>query len=87
MYTLPVNLEKELKGKLPKIWIIIISSLVLIIIIIIIIFTIGLIKLKKKNTNLKEKVLSVSFTTEKIDEDIIEKDNCKKDEDIENAFI
>ena len=87
VYTLPVNLEKELKGKLPKIWIIIISSLVLIIIIIIIIFTIGLIKLKKKNINLKEKVLSVSFTTEKIDEDIIEKDNCKKDEDIENAFI
>ena len=87
VYTLPVNLKKELKGKFPKIWIIIISSLVLIIIIIIIIFTIGLIKLKKKNTNLKEKVLSVSFTTEKIDEDIIEKDNCKKDEDIENAFI
>ena len=88
IYTLPVNLEEELKGELTLTWIIIISSLVLVIIIIIIIFSIGLIKLKKKNTNLKERVLSTSFTSGKIDEDIIEKDKSKKDEeDKENMFV
>ena len=87
IYTLIANLEQELKGEFPIIWIIIISSLVLIIIIIIIIFTIGLFKLKKKNTNLKEKVLSTSFASGQIDENIIEKVNSKKDGDNENLFI
>jgi hypothetical protein len=88
VYRLKVNLEDELKEKFPfRLVIIIICPFIFVIIIIIIIFTIGFIKLKKNNTNLKEKVLAISFTTGKIDEEIIEKKNSKNDEDYENTFI
>ena len=92
VYTLPVNLEKELKEKLLNYpfnltLIIIIGSLVLAIIIIILGFTIGFIKIKKKNTNLKEKVLAISFTSEKFEEETNERRTTKKDEDYENTFI
>jgi len=92
VFKLPINLEKELKEKgqppsLTLTWIIIISSLVLLIFIIIIGFTIGFIKMKKSNTNLKEKVLAISFTSGKIDEEITEKKTSKNDEDYENTFI
>jgi len=87
VYTIPVNLEEELKEKLELIWLIIIGSLVIVIIIIIIIFTIGFIKIKKSNTNLKEKVLAISFTSGKIAEDMNEKNTSKSDEDYENTFI
>jgi len=88
IYTLPVNLEKELKViKSLTLSLIIILSLLVFVIFIIIIFSIGLIKLKKKNTNLKEKVLSTSFASGKIDENIIEKDNSKKDDNNVDMFI
>ena len=82
IYTLPVNLEKELDKKLT---IIIISLILLVLlVIIIIIFTIGLVQLKKKNSNLKKEVLSITFSSEKIDEneDILEKANTRKSENI-----
>jgi len=87
VYTLPVIIEGVSKEEFPLKWVIIISSLVLVIIIIIIIFTIGYIKMKKSNTNLKEKVLAISFTSEKIDEEINERRTSIKDEDYENTFI
>ena len=87
VYTLPVIIEGESKVEFPLKWVIIISSLVLVIIIIIIIFTIGYIKMKKSNTNLKEKVLAISFTSEKIDEEISEISSSKNDENYENIFI
>ena len=48
-----------------------------------------MIKLKKNNNNLQDKVLGISFASGKIDEDIIvEKSfDSKKDEDKENTFV
>jgi hypothetical protein len=88
VYKLPVNLDEELKEEFPLIWVLIISSLALVIIIIIIGFTIGYIKLKNKNSNLKEKVLAISFTSGTIDDEIAKKKSMSRsDEDYENTFI
>jgi len=44
--------------------------------------------MKKKNKTLKEKVLATSFSSENINENILDKnEKSSKDEDIENAFI
>ena len=89
LYTLPINLEDELKDTNSKlIWILVITSLGLVIIVIIIISAIIVTKMKKSNKNLKEKVLAISFTSGKIDDEIIGKtSNSKNDEDYENTFI
>ena len=87
VYTFPLIIEEETKEEFPLKWAIIVSSLVLVINIIIIIFTILYIKMQKSNTNLKEKVLAISFTTGKIDEEINNKRTSKNDEDYENTFI
>ena len=89
LYTIPINLEDELKDTNSKlIWILIIASLGLVIIVIIIISVIIVTRMKKSNKNLKEKVLAISFTSGKIDDEIIGKaSNSKNDEDYENTFI
>ena len=88
LYNIPINLEDEFKDKNDNWELIIVSaSLGFVIITILIITIIIVIKLKKNNTNLKEKVLAISFTSGKIDDEIEEKKNCKNDEDYENTFI
>ena len=87
VYTFPGIIEQESKDNFPLIWVIIISSLVLVIIIIVIAFTIGYIKMKKSNTNLREKVLSISFSSENNDEEINDRITSIIDEDYENTFI
>ena len=87
VYTFPGIIEQELKDNFPLIWVIIIGSLVLVIIIIVIVFTIGYIKMKKSNTNLREKVLSISFSSENNDEEINDRRSSTIDEDYENTFI
>ena len=89
MYKLEINLEDEFGRKFPILWIVVISLSVFVIIIIIIVLSIGMIKLKKKNNNLKDKVLGISFTSDKIDEDIIveRRSESKTDEDKENTFV
>ena len=88
MIKLEMNLEKEFGEKFPLLWIITISLSVLIIIIIIAVLAIGMIKLKMNNNNLQKKVLATSFTSDKINEDIIEKSiDFKRDEDKDDAFI
>ena len=85
MYRLEIDLADIFKNKrLFIIFIILISAIV----IIIIIFIIIIFFMKKKNTNLKEKVLATSFTSEKINENILDKnEKSSKDEDKENVFI
>ena len=52
------------------------------------IFIIIIFIMKKKNKTLKEKVLATSFSSENINENILDKnEKSSKDEDIENAFI
>jgi len=88
MFKLPIDLEKAFGTKFPLFWIIIIFSSILIIIIIIAVLAIGMIKLKKNNKNLQKKVLATSFTSDKIDEGILEKSVYSKlDEDKEDPFI
>ena len=88
MYKLPINLEEEFgtKNEFPIFWIIIISLLAFVIIIIIAFLVYKIIRLKKKNINLEERVLSSSF--QNFDEGIIDKNtHSKKDEDKDNPFI
>jgi len=89
MYDLSINLEDEFGRKFPLFWIIIIFVSAFVILFIITILLIGMIKLKKNNNNLQDKVLGISFASGKIDEDIIvEKSfDSKKDEDKENTFV
>ena len=84
MYKLSIDLTDELGSKFPLLWIIVISSSVFVIIIIITLLVIVMIKLKKSNKNLKDKVLGISFTSSKIDEDIIVE---KRSESKDNAFV
>ena len=89
MYDLSINLEDEFGRKFPLFWIIIIFVSAFVILFIITILLIGMIKLKKNNNNLQDKVLGISFASGKIDEDIIvEKSfDSKKDEDKKNTFV
>ena len=85
MYTLEIDLSDIFKSNL--IWLI--SAIAIsIIIILIIVFIICAIKMKKKNANLEEKVLAISFQSGNITENIIDKNQkSKNDEDYENTFI
>ena len=88
VFRLPINLKEELKNETNYLWLIIVSSIIFIVILIIILFTIKIIKLKKNNIFLKEKVLATSFSSDKIDENILEKNlTIKNDENNENIFI
>ena len=82
------DLSKNTTNKILIIIIIIITSLFIIIIILFIVFCF---LFKKKNRDLKDKVLSISFSTG-IEEDSLDnyttnKINSKKEEDYENTFI
>ena len=95
-YSIPMDLtqclKKELKNgtgdnKTNKLILIlsIISGTLLIIVIIVVIY---IIKMKNKNKDLKDKVLSISFTTGQSDSILSDNSNyCKKDEEYENTFI
>ena len=88
IFRLPINLEEELKNGTNYLWLIIVSSIIFVVILIIILFTIGIIILKKNNMILQKKVLATSFSSDKIDENILEKAlTLQKDENNENIFI
>jgi len=59
-----INLKEELKKGTNYLWLIIVASIIFIVILIILLFTIGIIKLKKNNIILKEKVLATSFSSD-----------------------
>jgi hypothetical protein len=90
VYSIPIDLTNYLKSN-EKLYIVyILIALVVIIIIIIIIFCIIYKKLKKQNLDLKDKVLSISFSSG-MTKDVLEDENegrkSKKDEDYETTFI
>jgi len=96
VYTIPIDLRNELeikgveekKSSSQMLWIIISALLGFLVIMTIITCIIIVTKLKKNNSNLKEKVLSISFSSGKIDDEIAEsQNNSKKDEDYESTFI
>ena len=86
VYSLPINLKKQLEKANKTFYLIL--GLVAVIIIIVSIFIIVYIKIKKKNIELKEKVLSISFSSG-ISKDILsaEQHASKKDEEYETTFI
>ena len=85
VYTFPINLVDELKPE--KSYLIYVTiGLIGLIIIIIIISIILCCKMKKKNTELKETILSISFSSG-ISEDALENKKSKKNEDYETTFI
>ena len=88
VYSLPINLEKQLRKKKLKYLLFLVLGLIGIIIIIIIIFIFMYIKIKRKAKTLKEKVLSISFSSG-ITKDILSTDPhaSKKDEEYESIFI
>ena len=87
VHNIKIDLTKYLEKKNYILFILI--GLVAIIIIITVIFCVICNKMRKKNDDLKEKVLSISFSSG-MSKDIIQEDkdkNIKKDEDYEKTFI
>ena len=87
VYSLPINLKKQLEKTNKKLYLIL-GLVGGVIILIITIFIISYIKIKHKNIELKEKVLSISFSSG-ISQDILndEQHASKKDEEYETTFI
>ena len=87
MYTLEIDLADIFKSYTTR-FIIAIAIAIFIIIILIIAFFICIIKMKKKNIKLEEKVLAISFQTGNITENLYDiNQKSKNDEDYENTFI
>ena len=88
VYSLPIEIEELKKEEQKNYNILIYIGLIVLIIIIIIISLIIFYIMKKKNTELQEKVLAISFSSG-ISEESIDRQNTntKKDEDYENTFI
>jgi hypothetical protein len=87
MYTLEIDLADIFKSYTNR-FIISIAIAIFIIIILIIAFFICIIKMKKKNIKLEEKVLAISFQTGNITENLYDiNQKSKNDEDYENTFI
>ena len=87
IYSLPINLSEYLNQNDNKKLIYILIGLAGLILLIIIIFVIIYCKIYKKNRELKDKVLSISFSSGITDDAINESVISKKDEDYENTFI
>ena len=88
-YSIPIDLKKILRKKNNNIiYIILLIIVCSLLLIIIIFFSINCFRMKKKNKELKDKVLSISFSTVK-NESIISDDSIKskKDEEYESTFI
>ena len=90
VYSIPIDLTNYLKRNEKSYIFFILITLIAIIIVIIIIFCIIYNKLKKQNLDLKEKVLSISFSSG-MTKDVLEEEEegrkSKKDEDYETTFI
>ena len=87
VYTFHINLEEDLiEDEKNYIFIYIIIGLIGLILIIIIISTILCYKMKKKNTELRDKVLAISFSSG-ISDDDLDNNKKKKGEDYETTFI
>ena len=90
VYSIPIDLTNYLKRDEKSYIFFILIPLLAIIIVIIIIFCIIYNKLKKQNLDLKEKVLSISFSSG-MTKDVLEEEDegrkSKKDEDYETTFI
>ena len=88
IYSLPIDLKKYLEKNNSSHFFYIILGLVGAIVIIIIIFLILTYRFKKKNSELKDKVLSISFSSG-LKEELPTTDikDLKKDEEYESTFI